>query len=258
MFCVAILFFLITNSNPSFGIEPVCSRFHYEEQTLEKMIRQEIFVEKMKADIDDSKQQVVDAIVDLRNERNKFAADFEKLKNDVETLNGNLENALNGMQSQNEKVIQDYTTEMEILKGSVVTPIVAFKAHVVSENSLSNRNVIIFSKNIFNTGGAYDNATGIFKAPSGGIYLFTTQICLSGSTYSYFGITVNGERISQSLLGDNQWTKCYTMDAIVKVNKGADVTVKCISSCDSSDSLYNNLGYAASSFSGVLVQRLIL
>ncbi|XP_053394393.1 uncharacterized protein LOC128555610 isoform X2 [Mercenaria mercenaria] len=237
MFCVAILFFLITNSNPSFGIEPVCSRFHYEEQTLEKMIRQEIFVEKMKADIDDSKQQVVDAIVDLRNERNKFAADFEKLKNDVETLNGNLENALNG---------------------SVVTPIVAFKAHVVSENSLSNRNVIIFSKNIFNTGGAYDNATGIFKAPSGGIYLFTTQICLSGSTYSYFGITVNGERISQSLLGDNQWTKCYTMDAIVKVNKGADVTVKCISSCDSSDSLYNNLGYAASSFSGVLVQRLIL
>ncbi|XP_045157104.2 uncharacterized protein LOC123523503 [Mercenaria mercenaria] len=222
------------------------------------MIRQEIFVEKMKADIDDSKQHVVDAIVDLKNERNKFAVDFERLKHDVETMNDNLENALNGMQSQTEKVIQDYTTEMETLKGSVVTPIVAFKAHVVSDKSLSNSKVIIFSKNIFNTGNAYDNATGIFKAPIGGVYLFATEICLSPRTYSYFGITLNGELISQSLLRDNQWTKCYTMDAIVAVNKGGDVSVKCSSSCDSSESLSGSPLYQTSSFSGVLVHKLVV
>ncbi|XP_053395908.1 uncharacterized protein LOC123523515 [Mercenaria mercenaria] len=257
MFCAAIFCFLILNSNPTFGTEPLCSRFHYEEQTLEKMIRQEIFVEKMKDDIDDSKQQVVDAVVDLKNERNKFAAEFERLKNDVETMKGNLENALERIQSQTVKVIQDNTAEMETLKGSVVTHIVAFKTNVVSDKSLRDSKVIIFSKNIFNMGDAYDNATGIFKAPAGGVYLFTTQICLSTRTHSYFGITLNGELISQSLLGDYQWSNCYTMDAIVKVNKGDDVSIKCIGSCGSSESLWNNLRYATSSFSGVLVHKVI-
>ena len=47
-----------------------CSKYHYEEKLLEKMIRLEISVEAMKKDIDKSRHQVTTALENLQNERN--------------------------------------------------------------------------------------------------------------------------------------------------------------------------------------------
>jgi len=47
--------------------EPGCSRFHYEEKLLEKMVRLEFQVEQMK----EERQQLRDALADLRTEVRK-------------------------------------------------------------------------------------------------------------------------------------------------------------------------------------------
>lgn len=60
--------------------EPLCSKFHYEEQTLEKMIRQELKVEKMHSSIEETQKLVETALVDLRNERQMFQAEIKELK----------------------------------------------------------------------------------------------------------------------------------------------------------------------------------
>ncbi|XP_045169773.1 C1q-related factor-like [Mercenaria mercenaria] len=215
MFKTLLILFFVWNPCSVIGSEPVCSRFHYEEQTLEKMIRQEILIEKIKAEMDVTKQEVLDALSDLKNERQAM----ESLKDEM--------------------------------KGSAIKRTVAFKAQVVSDKAMSDGKVIVFSETLLNQGDAYDKASGIFVAPVGGTYLFTTQICLGIGTRSYFGISLNGNIISKSLLGDNVWEKCYTLDTVATVKTGDKVAVKCTASCRG-DSLWEN-SQAISSFSGILI-----
>jgi hypothetical protein len=49
--------------------EPQCSKFHYEAQTLEKMIRTEIKVEAMEKEIMKTNQLVLESLRTLTSER---------------------------------------------------------------------------------------------------------------------------------------------------------------------------------------------
>jgi hypothetical protein len=62
------------------GQEPMCSKFHYESQTLEKMIRQEIEVEKMRAEMEETRKQVSSALSELRAERETFKREMDSMK----------------------------------------------------------------------------------------------------------------------------------------------------------------------------------
>jgi hypothetical protein len=53
--------------------EPSCSKFHYEEQTLRKMIMVEILVDKLKADIEETKENVHDTLANITTECTKSA-----------------------------------------------------------------------------------------------------------------------------------------------------------------------------------------
>ncbi|XP_053390861.1 uncharacterized protein LOC128553711 [Mercenaria mercenaria] len=240
MFKTLLILFFVWNPCSVIGLEPVCSRFHYEEQTLEKMIRQEILIEKIKAELDVTKQEVLDALSELKNERQA-----------IESLKDNMDKYTEAVKTQQETNIKEYKAEIERLKGSAIKRTVAFKAQVVSDKAMSDGKVIIFSETLLSQGDAYDKASGIFVAPLEGTYLFTTQICLGIGTRSYFGISLNGNIISKSLLGDNAWEKCYTLDTVATVKSGDKVAVKCTEYCGG-DSLWENR-LATSSFSGILI-----
>ncbi|XP_053390862.1 uncharacterized protein LOC128553712 [Mercenaria mercenaria] len=184
------------------------------------MIRQEILVEKMKAEIDDTKQRVVDTLVDLKTERNKFAVDIDRIEN------------------ENRIKMEGISTEMERIIGSAITPSVAFKAHKISDKKLADKKLMIFEDTIFTIGNAYNNQTGIFVAPVGGIYHFSAQICVASDDWMYFGILLGEKLISSSANGD-KFGGCFTFDAIAAVEAGQCVSVQCTNSC-SGDSLWES------------------
>lgn len=222
------------------GSEPSCSKFHYEEKTLEKIIRQEILVEKMKMEIEDSKQEVKAALSDLSEDR----LFFENFKQIVDTF-------LESMRKKQEESIEDFKTEVKTLRDSGGPPVIAFDAHKVSDKAMSDGKTIVFTDIRINPGNGYDNITGTFVAPVGGIYLFTTQICLDKIVRSYYGIAVNEDVISSSLLGDANYEKCYTINAVTKLTEGDKVAVRCTAYCQD-DKLWENF-LVSNSFSGSLV-----
>ena len=56
----------------SLGAEPRCSRFHYEEQVLEKMIRLEVKVEEIEKRISQTNHNVMSVLEDLKTERDNM------------------------------------------------------------------------------------------------------------------------------------------------------------------------------------------
>ncbi|XP_060553703.1 semaphorin-5A-like [Ruditapes philippinarum] len=134
---------------------------------------------------------------------------------------------------------------------SDLSTMVAFRSDTVTDLSLTDNKIIVFSHNTLNIGGAYNNKTGIFKASVPGLYQFAAQICLPPGSQTYFGI-VNEIILTKVLIGDPSWTKCYTFDALTFVDLANQVSVKCIGSCSGDKLSKNHL--MQSSFSGFLVK----
>lgn len=60
--------------------EPACSRFHYEEQTLKKIIMVEMLVESLKEETEGTKKTVNDALEDVRRDREELKRTFEDVQ----------------------------------------------------------------------------------------------------------------------------------------------------------------------------------
>lgn len=63
--------------------EPHCSRFHYEEKTLEKMIRLEIFVDKLRAEIEETSKRTSDMLDNLQKLKLQFSNELTDLQDEV-------------------------------------------------------------------------------------------------------------------------------------------------------------------------------
>ncbi|XP_045167367.2 semaphorin-5A-like [Mercenaria mercenaria] len=133
-----------------------------------------------------------------------------------------------------------------------VAPFYAFKSHTVSDKSLADGKVLVFTKNTLNIGDVYDNSTGIFVAPVKGVYHFTAQICMYSSRAAYFGFSLEGRIESNILAGQTGYNQCNSLDTVTAVNAGEHVSVKCFASC-AGKTLWEYHGYATSSFSGTLL-----
>jgi hypothetical protein len=60
--------------------EPQCSKFHYEEELLEKMIRTEILVENMKKQMDDIETRVTRALAKLNEDTTTWKGEIETMQ----------------------------------------------------------------------------------------------------------------------------------------------------------------------------------
>lgn len=117
MFTFVVMFYLLLNSKSTLGLEPLCSPFHYEEKTLEKMIRQEIVVEKLRNEIEDTKHQVIETLKGLNAERNKMAVDLEMQSKDFEAMKDDIKAVVAKLKARANEHIEAYTAVMENIKG---------------------------------------------------------------------------------------------------------------------------------------------
>ncbi|XP_045168767.2 caprin-2-like [Mercenaria mercenaria] len=121
-----------------------CSKFHYEEQLLEKMVRMEFAVKNMKNEMNQARSSVA-----------KTVEEFNRLK----------ENSAE-----------------ENLKNSKVNIRPAFTARLSAHiEKLGKNQPIIFDNIVTNIGQAYSETSGKFTAPKDGVYYFiATVLSFSG------------------------------------------------------------------------------
>jgi hypothetical protein len=139
----------------------------------------------------------------------------------------------------------------------LLTETIAFKARGPADLSLATGQTIIFANNMLNKGEAYNNNTGIFTAPMSGTYIFIIHLCIHNGKHMYYGIMVDDTVYTSGVFYDKGGTICYTADALLVLNGGERVYVKCLNG-SSGNVLYE---YSTSTynywntFSGLLVHR---
>ncbi|XP_053408385.1 uncharacterized protein LOC123559718 isoform X3 [Mercenaria mercenaria] len=178
-----VLWVLIYSFNISSAKEKVCSKFAYEEQTLEKMIRTEIKVENIESEIKKTQDSVLNTLKEIQmtvahitdrfeDLRNNFTEEMEQKTQDIEkredffkntfdelrtNFTNDMENERNSLSELKdffkntfEELRANFTNDMENernslseLKEKLTWPSVAFYAHHVTETNLAKDNQII-------------------------------------------------------------------------------------------------------------------
>ncbi|XP_060573325.1 uncharacterized protein LOC132731207 isoform X2 [Ruditapes philippinarum] len=252
-----VIAFGIYSYNFSEAREPVCSKFAYEEQLLEKMIRTEIKVETMVNEIKKTEENVISTLSDIKQTVSDFTDMFVDMRGNItdemlkrESFKKRFEETRNNLTSD----IDAKKVELNQIQGKLEQPPIAFYAHHLKDLVLDTANeILIFEKTITNEGTGYDTSTGLFTAPVGGLYQFDVHTCTYNRKYSYLGLVMEGNVIAaDSNFGDAN-SDCDSFGAIIRVRSGGNVWVKSTSSA--SNRQPGQDAYRMNTFSGVLVNN---
>ncbi|XP_060577064.1 heavy metal-binding protein HIP-like [Ruditapes philippinarum] len=244
--------------NCSEAREPVCSKFAYEEQLLEKMIRTEIKVETMVNEIKKTEENVISTLGDIK----RAVADFTDMFADMkENITDEIERREESFKKLFEETRTNLTSDMEAkreeltqLQEKLERPPIVFHAHHVADKLLDKTDeIIIFTKSVINEGTGYDTSTGIFTAPVGGLYQFSVHTCAYIGKYALIGLVLEGKVIAADMNYDKYYHTCNTVAAIVRVRSGEKVWVKSTASGSVHQLLQN--ADAMNTFSGLLLNN---
>ncbi|XP_060581257.1 complement C1q and tumor necrosis factor-related protein 9-like [Ruditapes philippinarum] len=169
-----------------------------------------------------------------------FTGSFKKLFEQTRT------NLTSDLEAKSEELTQ--------LQGNLERPPIAFHAHHVANLILDKTDeIVIFTKSVINEGTGYDNSTGIFTVPVGGLYQFSVHICVCKGKYAYIGLVLEGKVIAADMNHDKDQYTCSAFGAIVRVKSGEKVWVK--STWSSSNRQLDQDSYRMNTFSGILVNN---
>ncbi|XP_060589336.1 uncharacterized protein LOC132744594 [Ruditapes philippinarum] len=236
-FYTFVVLFQIYNFQFVLAKEPVCSKFAYEEQLLEKMIRTEIKVETMANEIKATQETVMDTLGVIKKTVQEFTDKFESLQiNITERMleeTKKIEKKTKFFEKLYEASRVNLTQEIESQRNSVVKlqekyerPVI-FYAHHVTDVDTDETERIIFNYAIINERSGYDTSTGIFTAPVSGLYQFAVHLCTPISKYVYVEIFHEGNVIMKDYLyGVGENAVCSSVTGIVRVKSGEQVWVQ--------------------------------
>ncbi|XP_052815610.1 caprin-2-like [Mya arenaria] len=208
---------IVLCSATSTRAEPECSRFHYEEKTLEKMVRLEFLVEQFKVEMDNFR---IEKKVILNEIRKDVSNEIAKLRQSVEVDKATHADALSEM----EKVYTNLTEVHRALQQLQATQkMVAFSAKKIQNQSPSSGDVLIFFETVQDTDGTYNNRTGRFVAPVSGTYVLTAHLCSASGNTIKFALRNNGVVVARSSVYNEH--NCNSLEAFVKVDTGHEMYV---------------------------------
>jgi hypothetical protein len=132
---------------------------------------------------------------------------------------------------------------------------VVFKAKGVTNRSPAIGETVRFGSTLINEGNAYNTVTGIFTAPVGGIYSFSTQICAVTNHEISLEIIVDGVPHAKLFVYDKDSYPCDSTDTVAVLHKQSKVWVKfTFGSTANVTSIFEH-SYRMNSFSGYLVHQ---
>ncbi|XP_060570819.1 heavy metal-binding protein HIP-like [Ruditapes philippinarum] len=260
---VFVIFVGIYSYNFSEAREPVCSKFSYEEQLLEKMIRTEIKVETMVNENKKTEDNVISTLGDIKQTVSYFTDMFadmrENITDDMLKRGDELERREDSFKKLFEETKSNLTSDIAAKKEELIQlqeklaqPPVAFYAHHLKDMFLDTTDeILIFGKTFTNEGTGYDTSTGLFTAPVGGLYKFDVHICTIHNKYAYLGLVLDGNVIALHAHYGDASHGCGSVGAIIRVRSGEKVWVKA-TTYHSSYQLHQD-SLRMNTFSGVLV-----
>ncbi|XP_045169349.2 uncharacterized protein LOC123532065 [Mercenaria mercenaria] len=128
---------------------------------------------------------------------------------------------------------------------------VAFNANKTSVLDSSLLRTIVFTQILLNDGGAYNNATGIFTAPTTGIYQFNGHVCGNSGKDMLYKLIVEGQTLisgGYKVSSNDTDRKCTSFGAAVHVRQDEKVQIE-------ATNLFQNVNNS-NTFSGALILRL--
>ncbi|XP_052820980.1 uncharacterized protein LOC128246684 [Mya arenaria] len=235
LYILVICLVCLMSDRFAFGNEPHCSKFHYEEKLLEKLVRMEFNMEQHE------------------QEHKKVLAELKRIQTETHASNQvvlqELEKEITAIRKENKELKQALVDAVpHIGKQGNPSDIVLFKARKLKDIEPNSKGTLIFKEILTNVGGGYDNLTGVFTSPADGVFLFTIHICISNNKYFRYAIMVDGIKHTKGSIKNDDWGDCITAESIAIVKTGSRVWVE----------NYGNAGFydnenSFNHFSGIMI-----
>ncbi|XP_053385367.1 heavy metal-binding protein HIP-like [Mercenaria mercenaria] len=264
------LFFLFLRVNSE---EPHCSKYDFEEKVLEKMVRIEFQMERMKSEIEQSvkfvenKKTEVDATLkNIDQQLEDYSNNIEKLEalgtkiSDTLTakqqeLEKNIDEKMAKIENKTLETLQAKIQELQTLKDEAVTPTITFKARLNSDSAAPAGQTFVFPTVLFNEGDAYSSRTGKFTATTSGTYLFTVVFCVIINKALTIGLMVDGSKYTVAAFYGDANYGCSTADTVAVLTAGQMVWVEALSGSSSGTIIDQDTSYRWNTFSGTLIHK---
>ncbi|XP_048765819.2 heavy metal-binding protein HIP-like [Ostrea edulis] len=108
--------------------------------------------------------------------------------------------------------------------------VIAFHARISTAlQNLGSQAVVIFGRTTLNSGSAYNNDTGIFTAPTDGIYSFTWTILTISGSYFHTEIVINGNTVGYNHVDGKSGSFHYassSVTAVIRMKKKDKVWIR--------------------------------
>ncbi|KAH3863872.1 EMILIN-2-like [Dreissena polymorpha] len=196
--------------------EPQCSKFHYEEQLLEKMVRMEFQMEQRNKELE---QCLIDKRTDIQGLLGRLDAALSDLTEEKKTLQHKADQVFSDFMDNSTRLNNELQQSLQSLsKDNVV-----FYARKVRNTSPTTDEVTVFQQTMTDNTGSYNNNTGKVTAPVEGIYMFTVNICSEEVYYTDFTIMQNGAKYAQSRCYDKEYPDCDSVQAMISLKRGDSV-----------------------------------
>ncbi|XP_052214809.1 heavy metal-binding protein HIP-like isoform X2 [Dreissena polymorpha] len=265
--CVLVVACALLRAHAAEPSCPVCSKYHYEEMLLERMIRNEIKWEQIVNDMKSINDKVNSALDDASVKIEQMTSRLEKQNQVVDEASGKIQNLTLGLDKQKGVVyaasvkIENLTLGLEkqkldmdliTLRSQNLTNVLFF-ARTPKDAALTNNQIAIFNTVVVNTGQGYARDTGKFTAPVSGIYIFAVQYCSQANQWGCLEIVKNGTTLQNSVNHAGSNYACSSMQAFATVAAGEQIWVRSDNGWTGNCYLSETNPYYWSSFSGVLI-----
>ncbi|XP_060590637.1 heavy metal-binding protein HIP-like isoform X2 [Ruditapes philippinarum] len=210
--------------------EPVCSQFQNDKRLMEYMI--------------ETRYEVKNLTKDLRKTEEYLLTALEWRRKEMKQL---------------EEGMLNITEKVNNLQETFGHKTVAFSAYNPFDKSLQKNEILILQSVLINEGKGYDTKSGIFTAPTNGLYHFTAHVCNTHALVIHYAIVKDGDWIARSQQFEqadenkHKYAGCSSVSALTRMEIGDQVWIMCTSGYSSSTFQVHDDGHRRNSFIGVLL-----